>query len=67
MDYMGHVLIELWNPITFVPITYLIVYIHHTVRLTELNNNNYIARLVKDRFKSYGPPYNPYLRYMVLW
>ena len=56
MDNMGHVLIELWRPITYEPITYLIVSIRHTIRLTELNKNNYLARLAKDLFKSYGPP-----------
>ena len=56
VGYIAHVLTELWRPITFEPITYLIVSIYHTIRLTELNKNNYIARLAKDRFKSYGPP-----------
>ena len=55
-SYIAHVLIELWRPITFEPITYLIVSIHHTIRLIELNENNYVARIAKDRFKSYGPP-----------
>ena len=35
MGYMGHVFLELWRPITFEPITYLIVSIHHTVRLID--------------------------------
>ena len=52
---IAHVLIEPWRSITLEPITYLIVSIYHTIRLTELNKNNYIARLVKNRFKSYGP------------
>ena len=56
MDYTGHVLIELWRPINFESITYLIVSIHHTVRLIELNKNNYVARLAGNRYKSYGSP-----------
>ena len=53
---MGHVLVEIWRPITFEPITYLIVSKHHTVRLIDLSKNNYVARLVNNRFKSYWPP-----------
>ena len=53
---MGHILIELWRPITFEAITYLIVSIHHTVRLIDLSNDNYVARLENNRFKSYEPP-----------
>ena len=56
VGYIAHVLIELWRPITFDPITYLIVSIGHEIRLIELNKNNYIARLANDLFKSYGPP-----------
>ena len=56
MGYMGHVLIELWRPITIEPITYLIVYIHHTVCLIDLSMNNYVARLANNRSKSYWPP-----------
>ena len=56
VGYIAHVLTELWWPITFEPITYLIVSIRHTIRLTKLNKNNYIARLAKDLFKSYGLP-----------
>ena len=37
MGYMGHVLKELWKPISFELITCLIVSIRHTIRLTELN------------------------------
>ena len=55
VDYIAHILIELWRLITFEQITYLIVSIRHAIRLTELNKNNYIARLAKYRFKSYGP------------
>ena len=54
VGYIAHVLfIELWSPITFEPITNSIVSIRHTIFLTELNKNNYIARLAKDLFKSY--------------
>ena len=56
MRLSAHVIIELWRPITFETITGLIVSIHHSICLTELNKNNYIARLAKDRCKSYGPP-----------
>ena len=56
VGFIAHVLIKLWRPITFEPITYLIVFIRHTIRLTELNKNNYIARLTKYWFKSYGLP-----------
>ena len=56
VGYIAHGLIELWRPITFEPITYLIVYIRHMIRLAELNKNKYIARLAKDGFKSYGSP-----------
>ena len=56
MGYMGYVLIELWRHITFEPITYLIVSIHHTIRLIDLNKNDYIERLANNRFKSYEPP-----------
>ena len=37
-------------------ITYVIVSIRHTIRLVELDKNNYISRLANNRFKSYGPP-----------
>ena len=56
IEYIRHVLIELWSPITFEPITYLIVSIHHTVRLINLSKNNYLARLANNQFKCYGPP-----------
>ena len=57
MGYIGHGLWrKLWRPITFELITYLIVSIHHTIRLTELIKDNYIVRLAKYRFKIYGPP-----------
>ena len=56
MGYMGYVHIELWRPITFESITYLIASIHHMVGLIDLSKNNYVARLVNNRFKSYGPP-----------
>ena len=49
---MEYVLIELWRPITF----YLIVSIHHTVRLIVLDKNNYVAKSGNNLFKSYGPP-----------
>ena len=48
--------IELWRPITFEPITYLIVSVHHTVRIIDLSKNNYVARLANKLFQSYGPP-----------
>ena len=54
VGYIAHVLIELWRPITFEPITYLIVSMRQKIRLTDLKKNNYIARLAKDLFKSYG-------------
>ena len=41
--------------ITFEPITYLIVSIHHTVRLIDLNKNNYVAKLANNRLKNDGP------------
>ena len=53
---MGHLLIKFWRPITFEPITYLIVSMHYTVRLIDLSKNNYVARLANNRFKIYGPP-----------
>ena len=56
MGYIGHVLIELWRPITLEPVIYLIVSMHHTVRLIDLSKNNYVARLANNQFKSYGPP-----------
>ena len=56
MGYIRHVLVELWRPITFEPITYLIISIHHTVRLIDLSKNNYAARLANHWFTSYGPP-----------
>ena len=56
IGYIPHVLIELLRAITFESITKLIGSIYDTICLTELNNNNYTARLAKDRFKSYGPP-----------
>ena len=56
MGYIRHVFIKLWRPINFKPIIYLIVSIHHTVHLINLNMNNYVARLANDRFKIYGPP-----------
>ena len=56
IGYEGHVLIKLWRPITFEPINFLIVSIHHTIRLIDLSNNNYVARLANNRFKSYEVP-----------
>ena len=56
MGYIRQCPYKLWRPITLEPITYLIVSIHHTVRLIELNKNNYAAWLAKHRFKSYAPP-----------
>ena len=53
---MGQCPYKLWTPITFEPITNLIVYIHHTVRLIDLIKNNYVSRLANNRFESYGPP-----------
>ena len=47
---------ELWRAITFELITYLIVSIHHTVRLIYLSKNNYVGRSADNRFKSYGLP-----------
>ena len=49
MGNMGHVLIELWRPITFESITSLIVSIHLTVRLIDLSKNNYVARYANNR------------------
>ena len=56
IGYMQYVLIELWRPITFEPITYLIVSIHHMIHLIDLSKNNHVARLANNRLKSYGPP-----------
>ena len=53
---MRNAIIELWRPITFEPIAYLIVSIHNTVRLIDLSKNNYVARSADNRFKSYRPP-----------
>ena len=53
---MGHVLVELWRPVTFKSTTYLIVSIHRMARLIDLSKNNYQARLPNNRFKSYAPP-----------
>ena len=55
VGYIAHVLIELWRHITFESITYSIVSIHYTVRLIDLNKNNYVARLANIRYKSFGP------------
>ena len=52
----GHAIIELWRLISFEPISYLMVSIHHTVRLIDLSKNNYVAKLANNPFKSYGPP-----------
>ena len=53
ISYMGYFFIELSRPITFEPITYLIVFTYHTVRLVDLIKNNYVARLASNQFKSY--------------
>ena len=47
---------KLWRPITFEPITYLIVSIHHSIRFIGLSKNNYVAKLKSNWFKSYESP-----------
>ena len=56
MGYIRQCPYKIWRLITLEPITYLIVSIHHTVCLIDLNKNNYAAWFTNNRFKSYGPP-----------
>ena len=51
-----HVILELWSPITFEMTTYLIIYIDHSIRLTDLNKNMLITKGFNGRFGSYGLP-----------
>ena len=60
LDYLkirltAHIIIDLWRPITFETIPYLIVSIHHPIRLTELNKNMLITKRLNG-WGSYGPP-----------